>query len=59
MKTVGRVMPELINWLHDKDYSGDEEYNKKIPILMHNNIIEVKEFKRQHEKIRVEKRTAW
>jgi len=28
MKTVGRVMPELINWLHDKDYMGDEEYNK-------------------------------
>ena len=28
MKTVGRVMPELINWLHDKGYTEDEEYNK-------------------------------
>lgn len=28
MKTVGRVMPELINWLHDKDYMEDEEYNQ-------------------------------
>ena len=28
MKTVGRVMPELINWLHEKGHMGDEEYNK-------------------------------
>jgi len=28
MKTVGRVMPELINWLHEKGYMENEEYNK-------------------------------
>jgi hypothetical protein len=28
MKTVGRVMPELINWLHEKGYTEDEESNK-------------------------------
>jgi thymidylate synthase len=37
MKTVGRVMPELLNWLHEKGYTADEEYNQI------NNII--KEFK--------------
>ena len=28
MKTVGRVMHELINWLHGKSYTEDEESNK-------------------------------
>ena len=37
MKTVGRVMPELINWLHEKGHTEDEESNKI-------NVI-IKEFK--------------
>jgi hypothetical protein len=28
MQTVGRVMPELIYWLHEKNYMEDEEYNQ-------------------------------
>jgi hypothetical protein len=28
MKTVGKVMPELINWMHERGYMKDEDYNQ-------------------------------